>query len=1114
MNKELMHKNMNILLLGLLMLLVIPIGSASAMVLATNLNPPDWTPAVNDAFMDCYNVTGDNPWNPAFLSDMSIYKVFRFKDWDLSDEQTHSNWAGRRQKSDLNQSEPVAYEWMIDLSNRLGADMWVSVYHATFDDQTYWTNLATLIKNNLNSNLKVYVEYSNECCWNYHVAYCNSKGAALGLGGDEGDRFYVYASVRLFAAFESVFGTNSPRLVKVIAGQCTETWRTADQLAALNDSTINPNHITANAYAIAPYFTGTDMSNEIGWVTAQVAALSGSGLSLICYEGGSDDSPAINRASQMYTTMTTYLNDLAPYISLYVHYTNVRPYDTQAYGAKEYTGQPNSSAHKYRAMLDYGGTPNPPGQASSPSPANGATSVGVTTDLSWTAGSGATSHDVYFGTAATPPLIGNQTATTYDTGTMANSTTYYWRINEKNASGTTTGVVWSFTTQAPAPPGQASSPSPANAATGVSTTATLSWTAGSGATSHDVYFGTATTPPFIQNQTAATYNPGTMAYTTTYRWKIDEKNAVGTTTGVTWSFTTAGLTPTFVAAGAVASGTGAITPALPAGIATNDILLLSLETANQAISISNQNGGTWTEVTNSPQGTGTAAAAAATRLTVFWSRYNGTQGAPTTSDSGNHQLGRIIAVRGATTSGNPWNVTAGGVEATADTSGAIPGATTTVTDTLVVAAIATALPDATGTANFSAWANSNLTSITERTDNTVTAGNGGGLGIATGVKATAGAYGDTTVTVGTSAAKGMMSIALTAAAPQPPGQASNPSPANAATGVSTTATLSWTAGSGATSHDVYFGTAASPPFIQNQTAATYNPGTMANSTTYRWKIDEKNASGTTTGVVWSFTTAAAAPPGQATNPSPANAATGVSTTATLSWTAGSGATSHDVYFGTAASPPFIQNQTAVTYNPGTMANSTTYRWKIDEKNAVGTTTGVVWSFTTAAGGGVVFSDSDFAATIHIGNFTAGSSILGEYYSGMAGATRKTSGGNPGNWLSFALWNNRTMIGIAAPSSAEVWNFSFDWIYNTSTAYDTPTFRVVGLTNGQTRDQTLGGGAGTVLGSLTLPVSQSSWINRSLTSVTIPAGYSVILIEWYTDADSTSVGVDNVSVTKP
>jgi hypothetical protein len=372
---------------------------------------------------------------------------------------------------------------------------------------------------------------------------------------------------------------------------------------------------------------------------------------------------------------------------------------------------------------------------------------------------------VYFGTDSTPDeteFKGNQTATTYNPGTLTNSTTYYWRIDEKNATGTTTGVVWSFTTIAPPPPpGQATNPSPANGASGVSTTADLSWTAGSNATSRDVYFGTTSPGTFQGNRTTTTFDPGTMAGSTQYYWRIDEKNDSGTTTGVVWSFTTgAAGAPTFVAAGAVASGTGTITPALPSGIAANDILLLCLETANQAISITNQNGGTWTEVTNSPQGTGTAGSTSATRLTVFWSRYNGTQGAPTASDSGDHQAGRIIAIRGAAASGDPWDVTAGGVEATADTSGSIPGATTTVGNTLVVAAIATALPDKNGTTNFSSWTNANLTSLTERTDNTRNSGNGGGLGIATGVKATAGAYGNTAVTLAASASKGMMSIAV------------------------------------------------------------------------------------------------------------------------------------------------------------------------------------------------------------------------------------------------------------------------------------------------------------------------------------------------------------------
>ncbi|UCD30195.1 MAG: hypothetical protein JSV03_06930 [Planctomycetota bacterium] len=90
-------------------------------------------------------------------------------------------------------------------------------------------------------------------------------------------------------------------------------------------------------------------------------------------------------------------------------------------------------------------------QASNPNPANGARSVSVTADLSWTAGADAISHDVYFGMSNPPPFIGNQISTTFDPGTMAYNTTYFWRIDEVNKWGKTTGIVWSFTTIGPGP---------------------------------------------------------------------------------------------------------------------------------------------------------------------------------------------------------------------------------------------------------------------------------------------------------------------------------------------------------------------------------------------------------------------------------------------------------------------------------------------------------------------------------------------------------------------------------------------------------------------------------------------------------------------------------------
>ena len=92
-----------------------------------------------------------------------------------------------------------------------------------------------------------------------------------------------------------------------------------------------------------------------------------------------------------------------------------------------------------------------PGQATNPNPANRADNVDPNTDLSWTAGFGATSHDVYFGTSNPPTFIGNQTSTIFDPGTMIDNTWHYWRIDEVNTGGKTTGTAWFFATGFPPP---------------------------------------------------------------------------------------------------------------------------------------------------------------------------------------------------------------------------------------------------------------------------------------------------------------------------------------------------------------------------------------------------------------------------------------------------------------------------------------------------------------------------------------------------------------------------------------------------------------------------------------------------------------------------------------
>jgi len=132
------------------------------------------------------------------------------------------------------------------------------------------------------------------------------------------------------------------------------------------------------------------------------------------------------------------------------------------------------------------------------------------------------------------------------------------------------------------------------------------------------------------------------------------------------------------------------------------------------------------------------------------------------------------------------------------------------------------------------------------------------------------------------------------------------------------------------------------------------------------------------------------PPEPASNPSPADGASNIAVTAEMSWTAGAGAQSHDVYFGTDDPPPSLQNQSETTFDPGILINNTIYYWRIDEKNSYGTTQGQVWSFSTQSAGSTVYV-SDIAmdiitakkyyatATVQISPTLEGATVVGDWY---------------------------------------------------------------------------------------------------------------------------------------
>jgi len=192
----------------------------------------------------------------------------------------------------------------------------------------------------------------------------------------------------------------------------------------------------------------------------------------------------------------------------------------------------------------------------------------------------------------------------------------------------------------------------------------------------------------------------------------------------------------------------------------------------------------------------------------------------------------------------------------------------------------------------------------------------------------------------------------------------SPTPADGTMYEDTWASLSWTPGGLAVSHDVYIGenfddvnAGVESTFVGNQAGTDliigfpgypYSEG-LVPGTTYYWRIDEVNDADPNSpwkGEIWSFTV----PPKTAYEPNPSDGVKFVLPDVELSWTAGFAAKLHYVYFGdnfddvNNAIVGFPQAET--TYTPGTLELDKVYYWRIDEFDGVNTHKGDVFSFRT------------------------------------------------------------------------------------------------------------------------------------------------------------------------
>jgi hypothetical protein len=216
-------------------------------------------------------------------------------------------------------------------------------------------------------------------------------------------------------------------------------------------------------------------------------------------------------------------------------------------------------------------------------------------------------------------------------------------------------------------------------------------------------------------------------------------------------------TPNFQAVGTPAVSINATSVNWPAHL-TGDIGILVIETSGNGSTLDIITPSGWAAVPGSP--VTDVETVDGSKLQVWWKRAaSSSEATVSIPDSGDHQLARIYTFRNCIGTGEPWDVTTTGNKTTASTTATIPAVTTTVDDTLIAMIVGRPNDNAT-TIHFGVPVNANLTSLADRGETGATTGNGGGFVVSTGIKATAGNTGTSTMTKSVSTTDTYMVIAL------------------------------------------------------------------------------------------------------------------------------------------------------------------------------------------------------------------------------------------------------------------------------------------------------------------------------------------------------------------
>ncbi len=284
-------------------------GGFHLKLLATN--PADYVRSIRVVMPGFEDTYGSDPFHPVFLRRWQGVACLRFMDWMHTNGSKISRWSERPTPSDATYTDKgVALEVMIDLCNRLDADAWFCMPHLADDD--YVRRFAQMVRQQLDPERKVYVEYSNEV-WNGMFAqsrWAGEQGIRLGFADKSWEaawRFTAYRSVQIFKIWEEVFGGRQ-RLIRVLPTQAANPY-VSERVVEFQDAFKH-----ADALAVAPYISCNvprqgegltasevegwtvdqlldhvekkSLPQAIDWIGRQKQVADKYGLKLIAYEGG------------------------------------------------------------------------------------------------------------------------------------------------------------------------------------------------------------------------------------------------------------------------------------------------------------------------------------------------------------------------------------------------------------------------------------------------------------------------------------------------------------------------------------------------------------------------------------------------------------------------------------------------------------------------------------------------------------------------------------------------------------------------------------------------------------------------------------------------------------